>query len=129
MAPAGFAVTRLAVREIPRSGKPEELLDKYGISAQSHRAGGSKRVVGAVVAAPRSNKFMRTSLPTLLVLSALAVELPGHAQSELTGVQDPAWAPDGKRIAVSYLDRIFTMTPDAKQAKALTHQQRIDDEY
>jgi transketolase len=26
-------VSRLAVREIPRSGKPDELLDRYGISA------------------------------------------------------------------------------------------------
>lgn len=34
LAPAGFAVTRLAVTEIPRSGKPEELLDRYGISAR-----------------------------------------------------------------------------------------------
>ena len=34
VAPAGFAVTRLAVREIPRSGKPDELLDKFGISAR-----------------------------------------------------------------------------------------------
>jgi transketolase len=33
LAPAGFAVTRLAVREVPRSGQPEELLDRYGISA------------------------------------------------------------------------------------------------
>jgi transketolase len=33
VAPAGLSVTRLAVRDIPRSGKPEELLDKYGISA------------------------------------------------------------------------------------------------
>jgi transketolase len=30
---AGISVHRLAVREIPRSGKPEELLDRYGISA------------------------------------------------------------------------------------------------
>jgi len=30
---AGFAVHRLAVREIPRSGKPDELLDRFGISA------------------------------------------------------------------------------------------------
>jgi transketolase len=30
---AGLTVHRLAVREIPRSGKPEELLDRYGISA------------------------------------------------------------------------------------------------
>jgi transketolase len=30
----GGTVTHLAVREIPRSGKPEELIDKYGISAR-----------------------------------------------------------------------------------------------
>lgn len=29
----GFTVQRLAVREIPRSGGPEELLDRYGISS------------------------------------------------------------------------------------------------
>jgi transketolase len=34
VAPAGMAVTRLAVREIPRSGRPDELLDKFGISAR-----------------------------------------------------------------------------------------------
>jgi transketolase len=30
----GASVTRLAVREIPRSGQPDELLDRYGISAR-----------------------------------------------------------------------------------------------
>jgi transketolase len=34
VAPGGFTVDRLAVREIPRSGKPEELIDRYGISAR-----------------------------------------------------------------------------------------------
>jgi transketolase len=34
VAPVGFAVTRLAVGAIPRSGKPEELLDAFGISAR-----------------------------------------------------------------------------------------------
>jgi transketolase len=34
VANAGYAVRRLAVREIPRSGKPEELLDRFGISAR-----------------------------------------------------------------------------------------------
>lgn len=34
IAPGGFAVRRLAVREVPRSGQPEELLDRYGISAR-----------------------------------------------------------------------------------------------
>ena len=33
VAAAQLTVTRLAVREIARSGKPEELLDRYGISA------------------------------------------------------------------------------------------------
>src|SRR5438552_9721262 len=34
VADAGLTVKRIAVREIPRSGKPEELLDRYGISAK-----------------------------------------------------------------------------------------------
>ncbi|MDO8678264.1 MAG: transketolase [Acidobacteriota bacterium] len=34
VAPAGLTVTRLAVLEIPRSGTPEELVDKFGISAR-----------------------------------------------------------------------------------------------
>jgi transketolase len=31
----GFSVRRLAVREIPRSGPPDVLLDTYGISARA----------------------------------------------------------------------------------------------
>ena len=33
VSPSGIPVHRLAVREIPRSGKPEELLEHFGISA------------------------------------------------------------------------------------------------
>ena len=33
VAPLGLKVHKLAVREIPRSGKPDELLDHFGISA------------------------------------------------------------------------------------------------
>jgi transketolase len=44
VAGAGFTVQRLAVREIPRSGTPDQLLDRYGISA-SH-----------IVAAVRNSK-------------------------------------------------------------------------
>jgi transketolase len=43
IAPEGFTVRRLAVTEIPRSGTPDELLDRYGIS---HRY-----IVAAVTAA------------------------------------------------------------------------------
>jgi transketolase len=34
VADAGLTVKRIAVREIPRSGKPDELLDRFGISAK-----------------------------------------------------------------------------------------------
>jgi transketolase len=34
VAPAGIIVHRLAVHKIPRSGQPDELLDRYGISAR-----------------------------------------------------------------------------------------------
>jgi transketolase len=39
VASAGMTVRRLAVREIPRSGKPEELLERFGI--------GTKQIVEA----------------------------------------------------------------------------------
>jgi transketolase len=51
VADAGLTVHRLAVREIPRSGKPDELLDRFGISAkhivEAVRAVASDRPVGA----------------------------------------------------------------------------------
>jgi transketolase len=34
VATGGFAVRRLAIREVPRSGQPDELIDRYGISAR-----------------------------------------------------------------------------------------------
>src|SRR6202011_3434794 len=46
IADAGFTVHRLAVREIPRSGKSEELLDRFGISA-SHIVSAVTSMVGA----------------------------------------------------------------------------------
>ena len=51
IADAGFTVHRLAVREIPRSGKPEELLDRFGISA-SH-------IVDAVLALVGNRQAVR----------------------------------------------------------------------
>jgi transketolase len=50
---AGFGVHRLAVRAIPRSGKPDELLDRFGISAshitEAVRALVPRRATGASV--------------------------------------------------------------------------------
>ncbi len=48
LAGGGHVVRRLAVREIPRSGKPEELLDRYGISAR-HIVAAVKEIVPAGV--------------------------------------------------------------------------------
>ena len=33
VAPIGGKVHQIAVRELPRSGRPEELVDKFGLSA------------------------------------------------------------------------------------------------
>ena len=50
----------------------------------------------------------------------LALQAGGGAQPRTPGVQEAAWAPDGRRVAVSYLDRIWTMAPDGRQPRALS---------
>ena len=55
VAGGGFAVRRLAVREIPRSGQPDELLDRYGISA--------RHIVDAVHAVQRPSVEAGVSRP------------------------------------------------------------------
>ena len=60
----------------------------------------------------------------LAVAGVLLLSVPPHAQVAPAGVQEPAWSPDGRRIAVSYLDRLWTMTPDGKQARAIFQDRR-----
>jgi len=52
----------------------------------------------------------------LVVLLALSP----RAQTGPSGLRDPAWSPDGKRLAVVILDRIWTSSPDGHDAKELT---------
>ena len=56
---------------------------------------------------------MKRSPFVICYLSFVISAGAGHAQSPV-GVQEPAWSADGKRVAVSYLDRIWTMTADGK---------------
>ena len=58
-------------------------------------------------------------LVLLACVAALALPVSYLAQSPV-GVQEPAWSPDGRRIAVSYLDRIWTLTAEGKQARPIT---------
>ncbi len=53
LAEDGYVVRRLAVREIPRSGKAEELLDRYGISARHIVAAVKAMAASSVSADPR----------------------------------------------------------------------------
>ena len=36
---------------------------------------------------------------------------------QASGVREPAWSPDGKRLAVSWFEAIWTMTPEGRDAK------------
>jgi len=49
-----------------------------------------------------------------------ALTLGGRAQTGVPGLRDPAWSPDGKRLAVIVIDRIWTMQPDGHDASELT---------
>src|SRR5262245_16843828 len=67
---------------------------------------------------------MRAPSAAVLIAAAVAsLQMSSAAQATLSGVQDPAWAPDGKHLAVSYLDRIWVTTPDGRQPRALGQEQ------
>jgi hypothetical protein len=59
-----------------------------------------------------------SSLAIAAAMTAFAVTA-FYAQSPtaLTGMRDPAFSPDGKRIAVSWLEAVWTMTPDGRDEK------------
>jgi dipeptidyl aminopeptidase/acylaminoacyl peptidase len=58
------------------------------------------------------------------LVTALALTISAQAPTP-RGAREPAWAPDGKRIAFSYLDRIWTSAPDGKNGKALRPQSTV----
>ncbi len=56
---------------------------------------------------------------TLLTTDAKERALVPPTGASQVGLQDPSWAPDGRRVAVSYLDHIWTMSPAGRQGRAL----------
>ena len=54
--------------------------------------------------------------------------LASHAQTGPPGMRDPAWSPDGKRLAVVVLDRIWTMQPDGREGTELTRTLAVERE-
>lgn len=68
--------------------------------------------------APWSVVGVAMFVATGLLLSALSPRVV--IAQRTVGVREPAWSPDGKRIAVSLLDQIWVMTPDGKEAHPVT---------
>ncbi len=58
----------------------------------------------------------------MLALTLVVQTAPQPAPSR--GARDPAWSPDGRRLAFSYLDRIWLSAPDGKGGKALRPESR-----
>ena len=52
------------------------------------------------------------------MVSTLALSL--SAQTSVSGMREPAWAPDGRHLAVVFLDRIYTILPDGREPRELT---------
>jgi gamma-glutamyltranspeptidase len=63
----------------------------------------------------------------VVVIMAL-VALNPRAQTGAPGMRDPAWSPDGKRLAVVVLDRIWTMQPDGREGSELTKAAAVERE-
>ena len=54
----------------------------------------------------------------IAAVAAFAVTaFSAQAPVPLTGMRDPAFSPDGKRIAVSWLEALWTMTPEGRDQK------------
>src|SRR6186713_3429437 len=71
-----------------------------------------------LITPPRKHASAGRFLATASLLCVLA--LSPSAQTGPAGMRDPAWAPDGKRLAVVILDRIWMTAPDGRDARELT---------
>ncbi len=70
---------------------------------------------------PAASGSRRTTTVIATVLTVAAVVgLTLSAQSSGRGIQDPAWSPDGKHLATSFIDRIWISGADGRKGRPLT---------
>ncbi|MBA3886362.1 MAG: gamma-glutamyltransferase [Acidobacteria bacterium] len=66
----------------------------------------------------RVRALRRFSVLTSVAAGALCLSV--YAQAPAGGVQDPAWSPDGKRLATSFVDRIWISGAAGRGGRPLT---------
>lgn len=59
------------------------------------------------------------AMPSLSADAAQQAAPSSEPAAITTGVREAAWSPDGRRVAVSWFDAIWTMTPDGRDMKRL----------
>ncbi len=67
-------------------------------------------------------RMRRRLYQAFLVVLALAAASPIRSAQDAavtTGVREAAWSPDGKRLAITWFDAIWTITPDGRDGKRL----------
>ena len=70
--------------------------------------------------AGRGVKRLARRNPVLLSLSvAVGLSLSAAQPSVPRGARDPAWSPDGRQLAISYLDQIWISSPEGRDGRAL----------
>jgi gamma-glutamyltranspeptidase/glutathione hydrolase len=67
---------------------------------------------------PRYRWAVAIAAACLAAVSAFSAQTPATR----SGIREPAFSPDGKRLAVSWLDELWTMSPDGRdERKVITH--------
>ena len=131
LASAGVALHHFGIVD-PRSRRPKRSSRSGSISASARSTCWTRCSRNPSAKDPTCHQRFAPSFPqpgldearSHCCASVVGLSLVGYAQSPI-GVQEPSWSPDGKRIAVSYLDRLWSMTPDGKQARAYSRPQDL----